>query len=365
MRKPALPALLGLLLLGCLAPGPNEDGGGGGTSGVGLYAFDQNSKRVMVWKDLSAAYDGDAALTASLILTSGEFSNLSSLAFGGMAFDATRNQLYLVNEDGKVVRIARARAQTGAISTLDAVTFSLDTANRLDTSKFGQAALDAAANVLYVTETGTNGTRIWAVSNPNQRLANEQVTLTAVQVSTSGGGGADSDGFGVAAASGAVYGSFAGGATVTVGGINYSGPRLRKGDGTGFPQGSGFVIIGPNTQLGKYGALGFDTSARILYSGVHLSSAGLSGGSPVLAFDISKFSGSPDAAPSFTFGDPATMTTLRFLAHPGSKDWLVGGAESGTTLWIWKQPSASGGAVKAKSAPGGAVFRAVALDSNG
>jgi hypothetical protein len=363
MKTYALSALLGLLLLGCLAPGPNEEGGGGATSGVGLYAYDQNSKSVMVWKDLSAAFDGDAALTTSLTLTSGEFSNLDSLALGGMAFDASRNQLYLVNDNGKVVRVSRARSQTGSISTTDALTFNLDSSNRLTNSKFGQAAMDTAANVLYVTETGDNGTRIWAVASPNQRSANEQVTLTAVQVST-GGGGADSDGFGVAAASGAIYGSFAGGATVTVGGINYSGARMRKGDSTGFSANSR-VLIGPNTLLGKYGVLGLDTTSGILYCGVHLTSAGLTGGSPVLAFDISKFSGAPDVAPSFVLGDASTMTTLRFLSHAGSKDWLVGGAESGTTLWMWKQPSASGGTMKQKSAPGGAVFRAVALDSNG
>lgn len=357
MKTRVLFALTGLLTLGCLAPAPGSESGG--VAGVGLYAFDQSSKSLMVWKDLSATFDGDKTLTPSLTLTSSEFSNLTSLGWSGMAFDGSRNQLYLVNDNGNVVRINRARSQTGAISSADAISFSMNNTSPLTNSKFGQAAVDTSSNTLYLTENGDNGTRIWAVANASTLAAHTSVSLVAVQVSTSGGGGADSGGYGVAAASNVVYGSFTGGATITIGGTSYSGPRLRKGTTTGFPPDTQ-VLIGSNTQVGTYAPLALDTSNNILYTGVQTASA-----SPMLAFKISQFTSGPNQSPNAVFGDSGTLSTVRFLSHAGTKDWLVAGDESGTTLWIWKQPATSTTNVLSKAVPGTAVFRAIALDSNG
>jgi hypothetical protein len=364
LKKSIVSSLLGLLLLGCIAPPPDGGSSGGGTSGVGLYVFDTSSKQVAVWKDLSALYDDAATPAATYTLTSGEFSNIGTLAWSGMAFNPSGNQLYLVSETGSIVRVNRARAQTGAISNTDILTFSLDNSAPLTNFKFGQASVDASSGTLYVTENGDNGTRIWAVTNAGSRVAGEKVPLSAVQVT--GGGSGDSGGYGVAAAQGSVYGSFNGGDTVVSGSTSYTGARLRKGTSSGFLPDTQ-VVVGPNSLLGEFGPLGLDTGNNILYTGVHLSTAGVTGGSPVLAFKISQLGLgiSPNQSPNMVFGDASTDKTLRFMTHGGSKDWLVAGPEAGTELWIWKQPSAGDTQRKNKTLPSSLVARATALDSNG
>ncbi len=363
LKQSIVSSLLGLFLLGCIAPPPDGGSSGGGTSGVGMYVFDTANKQVVVWKDLSTLYDDAATPAATYTLTSGEFSNIGTLAWSGMAFDSNGNRLYLVSETGTIVRVNRARAQTGAISSTDILTFSLDNSSPLTNFRFGQAAVDSSSDTLYVAENGDNGTRIWAVTNASSRLAGQKVALSAVQVA--GGGSGDTGGYGVAAAQSNIYGSFTGGDTVTSGTDSFTGPRLRKGTSSGFLPDSQ-VVVGGNSLLGEFGPLGLDSGNNILYTGVHLSTAGVSGGSPILAFKISQLGlgVTPNQSPNKVYGDASTDKTLRFMTHAGNKDWLVAGPEAGTELWIWKQPSAGDTQRKNKTLPSSLVARATALDSN-
>lgn len=356
MKKHLISLLLGMSLLGCLAPGPEEDGEGGATSGVAMYAYDNNGKSLVIWKDLSAVFDDAGLPSPSTTLAHGYFDKVTPLAWNGVACDASRNQLYLVGEGGDIVRISRIRSQVGAISGSDIFTFKLDGNNRLTSSVFGQAAVDSGSGTLYVTENGSNGTRIWVVEGASS-ITSGTVALKEAKVSPGNG---DSGGYGVAAGGGAFYGTFENGDPVGI--ENLSGPRLRKGSGTAFPSQSQ-VLVGSNTVLGKYGPLGLDTGSNNLYVGIH-GPTGITGGAPILRFTVSQLSGSPNQAPAAKLGDPSTFTTLRFLAHPGSKDWLVAGPETGGEFWIVKQPSAGDTQQKTKTIGGSRVVRGVALDPN-
>lgn len=359
MKRKLIPFLLSLSLLGCLAPGPEEEGGGGATAGVAMYAWDHTSQSVLVWKDLGAVYDASTLPEPTYTLSHSYFSNVTPLAWNGLAFDASNNQLYLVGETGEVVRISSIRRQTGAISNADISTFKLDTSSRLQDSKFGQAAVDPSSGALYISENGSSSARIWAVSNARTLPSSGTATLVDVKVDS----GQDTGGYGVTAGRGYVFGSFTGGDPV---GLTdpVSGPRLRRGSTPSGPfAGHQNVLIGSATLLGKYAPLAFDTSSSNIYVGVY-GTGDLTAGKPVLRFTLSQFGGAYNQAPADSFGIPADHNALRFMAHPGSKDWLVAGPEGGTQLWIWKQPSAGGTQYQSKTLGGSRVVRGVALDPN-
>lgn len=342
-----LVAILGLS--GCVDPGA-----AGATGDTALYAYDQAAKRVLVWGDLPGAFEAGTLPTPTAILTTNAFDNLGTLAWGGMAFDATRNRLYLVGDTGNIVRLDSVRGLSGSVPSGNQVSFKLDTGSRLDGSKFGQASLDTTMDTLYVTENGTSSTRIWVVSGASARLNGASVTLQKLEFTN------DTGGHGVAAHTGVVYGSFANGDGVSTSPV-LSGYRIRKGTGSSFDP--NLVILGDQTGLGAFGTLALDHSNGMLYVGVSGTDTPTAA-DPVLVFKTGQFGGSYNQAPDHVVGDMGVVTDLRVLASPGNKDWLAGlSAAGGNTLWLWKQPSSKAATVfKALTAPAGSVLKGVALD---
>lgn len=327
---------------------------GAATGDTALYAYDNAARVVYRWDDLPAAFGAGSLPTPSTTLSTTLLDAVTPLAWGGMTLDDSRNRLYLVGEDGDVVRLERVRNLAGSVSSTDVTSFSLDTSQRLTNSRFGQAAVDSATDTLYVTENGDNGTRIWVVTGASARTNNASVTLQALQVS------GDSGGHGVAAGQGLVYGSFQNGNAV--GPDSLTGPRLRKGAGGAFAPTS--VLLGDLTGLGKFASLAVDKSNSILFVGMSLDEdASLT--VPVAAFGTGQLGGAYNQAPNAGFGDVTQVTDLRVLAHPGNKDWLGGlRGTPGSTVWIWKSPSSSARAFLALAGPAGAQLRGLALDGN-
>ncbi len=342
-------ALLGLAA--CVDP---NSASGGATGDTTLYAYDNANKRVLFWGDLPASFTADSFTTPSSILTTTFFSNVTPLAWGGMAMDSSRNRLYLVGETGNIVRLDSVRGLSGSVSSTDVATFKLDTAELLSGGKFGQIALDSNKDILYVTENGTTSTRVWVVSGASTRVSNTTVALQELKQS------GDTGGYGVAANGGVVYGSFADGDGVGTNPV-LTGYRLRKGTSSSFDP--SLVLLGDQTGLGSFSTLALDHANGIIYAGVSADDfAGA--GDPVLAFKTGQFGGAYNQAPDHSVGDTAAVADLRVLAHPGNKDWLVGlGASANATLWIWKSPSTKSGATfKALAAPTGSQLRGAALD---
>jgi len=352
-----LAASLLLLASGCKEP----DGASGGTSGAALYAYDSSSSVVFVWSDLSALYDGTATSVAPTkqISSSVFTSKIASLAWGGLCFDAQKGFLYLVSETGDIVRVNNIRSQSGVVATSDVVSFSLANAGRLASSTFGQAALDAQNDRLFITENGTSGTQIWVVNNASSQFQSASIALQALQMT------GDTGGTGVAASAGSVYAFMLDGNTVgTV--IAYSGPRLRKGTSSAFTDAN--TIIGPSTLFGKYGSLTLDTGNGYLFVARHIVDAGGVSTAPIQVFTTGMFGQAHDQAPIATLGSATDQTNLRVIAHAGTKDWLVGLKGTGTTasgsIYIWKSPMGGTAAKTINASPITSLFKGLAVDGN-
>ncbi|HEX9010523.1 MAG TPA: hypothetical protein VF804_09155 [Holophagaceae bacterium] len=329
----------------------------GSTSGVALYAFDSTTSTVMAWNDLEALYSATSTPAPDRTLTSSLLSKVSSLGWGGLCLDSQRGLLYLVSDSGTIVRINRLRSQTGAVPSTDITSFTLSTTDRLTNGKFGQASIDPQTDTLYITENGDNGTRIWVVANASTQLQDNTITLQALQAS------GDSGGTGVAAGSGNVYAYFQDGNPV--GPDVLTGPRLRSGTQGGFSASS--VILGSLTALGKYGSLALDTGNGYLYVARHNTDSG-STAAPVEVFRTGQFGMAYNQAPAFTLGSATAQPDLRVIAHPGTKDWLVGLRGQGTTgyptLILWKSPLGGTDAKVQTASPSTTVFRGLAMDGN-
>lgn len=355
MRR--LRSLLGALALGlavCLLA--CKDPGEGATGNTALYVFDASDTatgRVLAWDDLQAFYDKGGSDGPTRRIGGVLVDNVKNLGVGGMTFDASSSRLYLVSASGLVVRIERADKQNGTLSsTSDIVSFQLDAgSSKWTDGRFSQASVDRRTGTLYVTETstGNSDTRIWVVSNPGSYGDGATVSLQALTVQDGG----DTGGMGVTvSAGGNVYGFFKGGKSVYQGTTSYSGPRIRCGTSSSFPKDSQ-VLIGTSTRVGSDatgGSLAMDTDLNLLY--VSRQSASAASTEPaILVFKAGTFS------PGFNQGPDATLSTLAdlpeifFIAHGGSKDWLIGVTgqkllDGAQTLQVWRGPS-QGGSPKA------------------
>jgi hypothetical protein len=345
-----------LLALGCKEP----DGSSGGTAGVALYAYDSTTSAIFVWTDLSALYDGtSAAVAPTKTITSSVFSSkITSLAWGGLCFDRQNGYLYMVSDTGTIVRVSNIRSQSGDVASSDVVSFSLASTGRLSSSTFGQASLDPQTDTLYITENGSSGTQIWVVSNASTQPQSATIALQALMAS------GDSGGTGVASASGSVYAFMLSGDTVgTV--TTYTGPRLRKGNASGFLATS--TIIGPSTLLGQYGSLALDTGNGYLFVARHNTDAGAST-APIQVFTTGVFGQAYDQPPTATLGSATDQADLRVIAHAGTKDWLVGlrgnGATAYDTIYLWKSPLGGTAAKAIAPSPATSLFKGVAVDGN-
>ena len=350
-----LAAALLLLATGCKEP----DGATGGTTGAAMYVYNSTTSTVFVFSDLGTVYDGTAATVApNKQITSSVFSSkISSLAWGGLCLDATNAYLYLVSDSGNIVRVRNLRSQSGTVSSLDVVSFSLSNTGRLSGSTFGQAALDPSTDTLYITENSSSCTQIWVVANASSQAQDASIGLQALQMS------GDSGGTGVAAGSGSVYAFMLDGSTVgTV--VTYSGPRLRKGTASAFTDAN--TLIGSSTLLGKYGALALDNTGN-LFMARHNTDAGAST-APILVFTTGLFGQAYNQPPTITLGDATAQADLRVIAHARTKDWLVGlrgnGATSYGTVFIWKSPTGGTAAKAITVTPTGSLFKGVAVDGN-
>lgn len=360
-----LPVLLPLLLaVGCIK---GDGGTSGGVDGTRLYLFDAAAPQILVWKDLDATYGAATTPGADLTLTSSAFTRSQPLAWGGMAVDPQRNRLYLLYQDGTILRIDQLRLQSGTVQSNDLVLFTLDSSQRLSGSVFGQLALDTQSDVLYACEKGTSGTsRVWAVSQPDLYPNSGTAPFATVADDESGTGFV-----GAAAGHGSVYAYFAGGNQVISGTTTFNGPRLRKGASSAFDPSK--VIIGDQTGLDQSttGVLALDTANNLLYAGLDTgSSSGASptGGAPVVAFQTGQFGLSANQKPTFWLGD-STTGSIQSLAHAGTKAWLVGlqGSKSAgiQTILVWRQPAAGVAAKGLAIGPSTAEYVAAALDGSG
>ena len=351
-----LAASILILLTGCKEP----DGASGGTSGAALYAYDSTTSAVFVWTDISALYSSTTTTVApTKQITSSVFSSkITTLAWGGLCLDSLHGYLYLVSETGSIVRVSNLRSQSGSVASNEVVSFSLSDSGRLTSSTFGQVALDAQNDQLYITENGSSSTQIWVVSNASSRQQSESITLQALHMA------GDTGGTGVAAASGSVYAFLLNGDTV--GNIvTYTGPRLRKGTASAFTDAS--TLIGPATLIGKYGSMALDTGNGYLFVARHNTDAGATT-APIQVFTTGAFGQSFNQAPTAQLGSTTAQPDLRVLTHAGSKDWLAGLRGSGTvgygTVYLWKSPMGGTAAKVVSVSPTTAVFRGLAIDGN-
>jgi hypothetical protein len=361
-----LAAGLPLLLLSCIK---GTGSSSGATNGTALYLFDGAASQILVWKDVSATYSAATTPAADLTLTSTALTRSKPVAWGGMAVDTQRNLLYLLYQDGSVIRIQQLRSQTGTIQSSNLVVFTVNNTSPLPGSVFGQLALDSQTDTLYACESGTSSSsRVWAVSQPDA-VANGSAASSAIVTDDESGTGS----VGAAAGQGVVFGYFAGGnQVITGGGLNtYNGPRLRKGTSSAFVPGS--VLIGDTTGLDQSatGSLALDTANNMLFVGLDTGSTTANSptaGAPVLAFQTGQFGLQPNQQPKFWLGTPSTGAIM-VLSHAGTKAWLV--ALQGTksagiqTILVWQQP-ASGVAAKAIAiGPSSAQYLAVTMDGSG
>ena len=348
----ALVALVGALgSLGCV----DHD-----ASGKILYVFDGSSKSVLAWNDVSKVFSAaptapapDRTISSSLLT-----SMTASLAWGGLAVDTNINVIYLVTETGVVYAIKKASTQNGSISlATDIISFTLSTA--YGNSVFGQVALDASQNILYVQENNSqNGqTRVWTLAGVSQ-IGNGSSIAESSQTFSSN---ADTWGAGLAAyPGGRLFGLFGGGNAVADSlGNTTSGPRLRLATSGAFPVGfvGANVLIGGNTLINtpcNYGALAYDPQNSELY----VMSQPVSSSSTqaaVQVFGYGQFNTSPfNQAAKRSLGDSqATLSKLRTLSHPVDSDWLLGADYNATTsggiqgsgnsyLYLWQSPSGGG-----------------------
>ncbi len=377
-------ALVGLLTaLGCV-----DNGGGGRT----LYLFDSSTGSVMVWDDINAVYGVGAGATApgaDRTIQSAQLSGIT-LAWGGLAVDSAQNLIYLVTESGTVFVITKANSQSGTISNVtDIYSFTLGySSQQLSNAVFGQVALDATSNTLYVQETTYDGktTQIWVVpsvsSIPNGSNIDPSVFAPI-------GLGSDQWGVGVAAVpGGGVFGLFGNGQSTLYDflGNGYTGARLRLGSRSGFvdanplTNASSQVLIGPSTLLATMATGTAPTPASIAYdpqaTDLYVFDAGsASTTAAVLVFRQSQFtlSSNLNQSPNRSLGDAAAnVQNVRVLSHPTNSDWLLGAnivtaatttstGDGGPTLLIWKTPSTGAVSSVAVTIPGVASIRGMAL----
>ncbi len=359
----SLSAAIPLLLMGCIKGGSS----GGVTSGTALYLFDGSASQVLVWKDLSATYDAPTTPAADLTLTSSALVRSKPVAWGGMVVDTERNHLYLLYQDGSVIRVDQLRSQSGTIVSSNLILFTLDSSQRLTGSVFGQLALDSQTDTLYACESGSSGTsRVWTVNQPDTLANSGTAPLVTVSDDESGTGSV-----GVAAGQSAAFAYFAGGNQVISGINTYNGPRLRKGTSSAFA--SSNVIIGDTTGLDQStkGSLAFDTAGSTLFVGLDIGSTSATSptsGAPVLAFQTGQFGLSPNQQPHFWLNSSGTGT-LAALAHAGTKAWLVGVQSSAgagvQSIVVWKQPASGVTAKTLTLGPSSALYLAAALDGSG
>ncbi len=357
MKLPSLLRALAALLVLAVSFSCVDPQGAGSTTGTALYAFDASTSTVMVWNDLETLYDATTTPAPDRTLTSSLLSKVTSLAWGGMCLDSSRGVLYLVSNSGTIVRISEIRNQTGAIPSTDIASFSLASTGRLSNSTFGQVAVDSQTDTLYITENGDSGTQIWVVQGASTQAQDATISLQALQAS------GDTGGTGVAAGQGVVYGYFQDGNPVGMDSL--TGPRLRQGTASAFS--SSAVILGSSTGLAKYGSLALDTADNDLFVACDNTDAGTSG-APVLVFQTGQFGMAYNQAPNTTVGTAADEPDLRVIAHPGTKDWLVGlrgeGSTGYPTLILWKSPLGGTAAKQVTVSPSTTVFLGVALDGN-
>ncbi len=353
-------AALPLVFLGC-----TKTDSAGSTSGTSLYLFDASTDQVFVWKDMDATTAAATPPAADLTLTNASFTRTAALAWGGMVVDTQRNHLYLLYQDGVVIRVDQLRSQTGAIQSTNVVSFTLDSSQRLTGSVFGQLGFDSQTDTLYACESGTSGApRVWTVSAPDNLANNATATFTTIADVLSPTGST-----GVAAGQGTVFAYFTGGSSVISGTTTYTGPRLRTGTSSLFDPTK--VIIGPATgiDLSQTGSLAFDTANSRVYVGLDAgSTAGTTGGATVLAFQTGQFSLSANQAPNFVLGTSSTGA-IKVLAHPGTKAWLVGLQASGTagiqSILVWKQPASGVAAQTLALGSASSQYVAATMDGTG
>ena len=370
----ALAAFCFMLTLGCVDP---EDSEGGGVGGTSLYVFDCSNgaanNRVLVYSDVLALFN-DPETKPSKTLRSSLLEQVKELAWGGMCFDANKNMLYMVSETGGIVRIDRARSQRNnvEIPANEIAFFRLgESGQRLSNGKFGQAAVDLGSGALYITEYNSSESRIWVLPNPGG-LTNGAVVsngnIMDLRLYGDGGGGS-----GVAVGSGgAIYAYIDDGTpfTMPTTGVSYSGPRLRKGNSSGF-QWTQSMIIGESSddkpKLGRYGTLAVDSSGNVFFA-KHLTENLNSSGPALLVFAPVKFNPGMNVEPSDAF---SSVPNLRVLSHAFTKDWLVG-ATSNTadtagsgTIWIWQAPMRGAeAACKQPNLGSNRYIRGLALDGS-
>ena len=360
-----LVAALSLLLMGCIKSGS----GAGAVNGTTLYLFDGAAAQILAWKDISATYDAATTPPADLVITSAALTRSKPLAWGGMVVDTQRNCLYLLYQDGSVIRINQLRSQTGAIPSSNLALFTLDSSQRLTGSVFGQLAIDIKNDQIFACESGTSGTsRVWTVSNPDAIPNSATAPFVTIGDDESGTGAV-----GATAGQGAVYAYFAGGnQVVTGGGLNtYNGPRLRKGTSAAFAPSN--VIIGDQTGIDQSttGALALDTVGSTVFVGLDMGSTSTNsptGGAPIVAFQTGQFGLAVNQQPKFWLGTSSTGAIMS-LAHAGTKGWLValqGSKGTGTqTILVWKQPASGVTDKPLVIGPSTAQYLAAAMDGTG
>ncbi len=371
----ALLAILALLgTLACVDPKPGD------TGTTPLYVYDNAGHQILAWDDINtiANLAADSAVpSAARVIKADVITNLGTLAWGGMVLNPSANTLYLVDENGNVVRVNNASTQNGTLtSTLDVATFTLgnSSSDRLASSVFSQAAMDTSTGSLYVLETGSsNAWRIWTVANPGSILPGGVAPPGSYMDSTIT---QDTGGAAIAAAgSGNLVGFFRSGSVVpdTLG-VQNTGPRLRLSSGSAF-QFNTQVLVGGNTLLWDgsttpaYASLAYDATFNRLYVARPIAS-----GNAVLAVNQGQFTvGNMNQAPYGALPDTASaLAALRVIAHARIKDWMVGAdftsstTTSGTgtnVLRVWKGPSSKAASVSYRL-PSGMEIRGMALDGS-
>ncbi|MBP1629098.1 MAG: hypothetical protein H6Q00_3573 [Holophagaceae bacterium] len=349
----ALTVLGVLFSTGCVAIGTD-------TSGTAIYAFDATDSKILVWDDAETLYD-DTSTDPTRTLTSAKLADLAPLASGGMCLNRSQGRLWLISESGLIARIDSIRSRSGAITSSYIRTFQLGDGDGgdddvLDSSTFGQLAVDGTSGTLYATEYNSSTTRIWAITSPLAYADGDTVAATSVNLLKVSG---DKHCLGVAAFNSKLFGFFYSGSSVEDSNTDtYTGPRLRLGTASGFASDSSVIVGTSNTLLSEckdHGLLAADSTNGLVYV---CRTAG------PIAFKNAKFSTSYDVAPSLEL--PAPSAALVTIAHPGTKDWLVGTgtpATSSTTLWMWKSPSTDTTTSPVAFAYGTAI-RAIAMDGS-
>jgi len=376
LRTTAVPAALALLALtACVDPKPGD------TGVTPVYVYDETSHSVLVWNDINTLYAaaGGAAPAPDRTITSdGWLSNREALAWGGMVLNPSANLLYMVFEDGTVVRVSNASNRNGNLNqTADIIYFTLgsasNTSDHLTSYWYDQAGLDPTTGTLYALEKGASNTsRIWVVTSPallyNGAVVPTGSFITNDLTSDTGGSGM------TVGSSGTVMAWFKGGNQLTDPlGTNYEGIRMRLSTGSNFAKNSN-VLIGSQTSLGDdtstYASMAYDSVFNRLYLMRQTAS-----GAPIASYRQSQFSlGTFNQAPYATVAG-GSLPSLRFIAHARTKDWMAGGdytpatTGSGTgtnVLRIWKAPSSGASAPSPVEVTLGSTvtIRGVALDGS-